>query len=106
MFSSLDSKQIALRVSSMILTGGDEVPVVNVWPHITVVCDKVRPLILLLFCSNETVFVWYSHATVQGQAWLSNKLPEMLEEGKATVTPIDPPVTLSCVISGEAKSAP
>ena len=40
-FSTLDSKQIALRVSSMFLAGGDEVPVVNVWPHITVACEQV-----------------------------------------------------------------
>ena len=62
--------------------------------------------VLLLFLVQETVYVWYSHASVQGQAWHSNKLPEMLKEGTATMTPIDPPVILSCVISGEAKSAP
>lgn len=54
-FSSLDSKQIALRVSSMIVTGGDEVPVVNVWPHITVVCEKVGPF-SYWFCAQKKPF--------------------------------------------------
>jgi hypothetical protein len=40
-FASLDGAQIALRVSSMLLSGGDEVPGTIVWPHITVACDKV-----------------------------------------------------------------
>ncbi len=52
-FSSLDSKQMALRVSSMIMTGGDEVPVVNVWPHITVVCEKVGPFSCCFFAQKK-----------------------------------------------------
>jgi hypothetical protein len=40
-YSSLDGKQVALRVSSMTLAGGDDIPVANAWPHVTVVCEKV-----------------------------------------------------------------
>ncbi len=101
-FSSTDGKQIALRVSSMHLTDGDEVPGTNVWPHITVACEKVG---MLQFSFAMVCFVCLTLG-LQGQAWLSNKLPEMQEQGTATVTPINPPVTLACVISGEAKNAP
>jgi hypothetical protein len=54
-FSSLDAKQIALRVSSVILTDGDEVPIANAWPHITVACDKVG--LLICYLNKMLIFV-------------------------------------------------
>jgi hypothetical protein len=51
-YSSLDGKQVALRVSSMILTGGDEIPAANAWPHITVVCEKVESCRLAVLCTQ------------------------------------------------------
>jgi hypothetical protein len=96
-FASLDSAQIALRVSSMLLAGGDEVPGAIVWPHITVACNKVRLAIQPRF------HVPASNSHPQGHAWQSNKLPSMLEQGGAVMTPIHPPVSLPCVIGGHSK---
>jgi hypothetical protein len=76
-FSTLDSKQIALRVSSMLLAGGDEVPVVNVWPHITVASEK-------------------------GRAWESNSLPQLVKDGNAVCREITP-VIITGVIGGVNK---
>jgi hypothetical protein len=73
---SLDEKLVALRVASMFLTDGTPVPCQNVFAHITLVCPK-------------------------GGAYLSNKLPDMVENGTATQKIL--PMIL--VLKGEIKAA-
>ena len=61
--------QLALRVSSMCLMNGIVLPCHNQFAHITLVCPK-------------------------GEAHRSNELPQMVEEGTATLELLTTPVVL------------